>query len=60
VSRLVGSAQDVESAHLESACAVIARGAGRKRTPLGPGAELQLSGGAIRLTARPAPDGKWR
>lgn len=52
VGRLVGSATDVESAHLEGALALIGRGAGGRRTPLGPGAELRLARGQLQLSLR--------
>jgi tRNA(Ile)-lysidine synthase len=54
VTRLCGSDQDVEAAHLEAAVALIARGAGGRTTPLGPNASLSLQCGMVTL-ARRAP-----
>ena len=56
VERVAGSARDVESAHLQAALGLIERGAGARRTVLGPRVQLALSRGEIRLSRRP-PDG---
>jgi tRNA(Ile)-lysidine synthase len=56
LQRLSGSAQDLESAHLDSAVALVRRGVGGKRTPLGPQTELRVIGGKLVLSARGEPE----